>query len=185
MIRPGLLVGVVVAAMACTPFGGSQLEAHWRTPTDTADVRMPVTATWCVGPSRLDLRATAGDTGLGISIFPPDSSTLAGTYVVLEPSSQVEVRPAARVALRWMSKVLMQGWWGDSGSVTLEMGRMGGLSGAGSVRLLSGLGPDSLTTLSFHFRGVRVQNDTGCDAPAEPSAPPPDSAGPRPVPGVH
>jgi hypothetical protein len=170
---------------ACNPLDGSgTLTARWTTPTDTTSVAMPVTGRWCVGPGRLDLRASLGDTGLGLAIYPTDSVEFAGSYPVLEPGGQLQVRPSAAVALRWMGKVLVQGWWGDSGTVTLSGGRLRGLSGQGEASLVSGLGPDSVTALEFNFRGVRVANDTLCDAPIMPVAIPLDSAGTLPAPGV-
>lgn len=185
MKRAALPVMALMFAAACNPLDRSgTLTARWTTPTDTASVTMPVTGTWCVGPGRLDLRAAAGDTGLGLAIYPTDSVALAGTYPILVPDAQLQVRPSAAAALRWMSKVLIQGWWGDSGSVTLEGGTLRGLSGTGQVSLVSGLGPDSVTALEFTFRGVRVRNDTLCDAPVMPVAIPVDSAGTLPAPGV-
>jgi hypothetical protein len=175
----------VLLAVACNPFDErGTLTAHWATPVDSASVTMPVTARWCVGPSRLDLRATAGDTGLGIALYPVDSAMLAGAYPVTAPGGQLQVRPGAAVALRWRGKVVMDGWWGDSGTVTLEAGAVRGLAGSGDVRLVSGLGPDSVTTLTFEFRGVRVQNDASCDAQVLPVAVPVDSVTGLPRPGL-
>ena len=176
----------LVVAAACNPMGGSgTLTARWMTPVDTASLTMPVTGTWCVGPGRLDLRAAVGDTGLGLAVFPLDSIALTGTYPVLQPGGQIQVRPGAAVALRWMSKVVVQGWWGDSGSVTLAGESIRGLSGNGTVWLVSGLGPDSVTALEFSFRGVRVRSDTLCDAPVLPVAIPLDTTGTLTDPGVN
>ncbi len=151
------------------------MTAHWTTHVDTATITMPATARWCVGPGRLDIRAAVGDTGLGLAIFASDSSALEGTYTVLAPEGRVQIRPSAAVALRWVGKVVVQGWWGDSGAVTLTGGKVRGLSGHGEMWLVSGLGPDSVTTLELTFRGVRVRNDTLCDAPVVPIAIPVDS----------
>jgi hypothetical protein len=137
-----------------------------------------------VGPARLDIRAVAGDTGFGLVIFPSDSSAMQGEYTVLSPERRMQVRPSAAVALRWVGKVTVQGWWGDSGSVTLAGGPVRGLSGRGAARLVSGLGLDSVTTLAFEFRGVRVRNDTLCDAAKLPVAIPIDSMETPPAPGV-
>ncbi len=171
----------------CNPLGGSgTLTARWTSPGDTTAVlvTMPVTGRWCVGPSRLDVRAAAGDTALGLTIYPSDSSAMDGTYTVLAPGGQIQVRPSAAVALRWVGKVLVQGWWGDSGSVRLAGGPVRGLSGNGTAWLISRLGPDSVTSLEFEFRGVRVRNDTLCDRSALPVAVPLDSAGSATTSGV-
>jgi len=170
----------------CNPLSRSgTLRAEWvavgDTLGDTTRVTLPVTATWCAGPSRLDIRATVGDTGLGLTIYPSDSAALAGEYPIREPDTRVTVRPGAAVAVRWMGKVLIQGWWGDSGTVTLAGGRVRGLSGEGTAWLISGLGRDSVTALEFEFSGARVRTDTLCDAPPPPPA---DSAGTLPDAGV-
>jgi hypothetical protein len=179
------LLALSLASAACNPLDGSgTLTARWTTPTDTTSLTMPVTGRWCVGPGRLDLRAATGDTGLGLAIYPTDSVAFAGSYPVLEPGGQLQVRPSAAVALRWMGKVLVQGWWGDSGSVTLSGGKLRGLSGQGEAWLVSALGPDSVTALEFSFRGVRAGNDTLCDVPPLPVGIPLDSAGTLPAPGV-
>ena len=182
--RPLLTLGALLAG-GCNLFSPTgTLSAHWATHADTASVVLPVTATWCVGADRLDIRAMAGDTGLGVTIYPADSGTLAGSYDILEPGGQVTIRPSAATAVRWMGKVLVLGWWGDSGAVTLEGGRARGFSGEGRSRLVSGLGRDSLGMLEFTFRGVRVRNDTLCDAPALPVATPLVPADTNPSAGV-
>jgi len=182
-----LAAAASVLAVACNPLSGTgTLQAKWTTPAgDSAAVIMPVTGRWCVGPGRLDIRAAVGDTGLGLSVFASDSSALDGSYPVNQPDAQLTIRPGSLVALRWMSKITVEGWWGDSGSVMLSGGALRGLSGSGKVWLVSGLGPDSLTTLDFSFRGVRVRNDTLCDVPVLPVAMPVDSAATLPPSGVH
>jgi len=178
VIRSPLGVLALLLAAGCNPLSDSgTLSAHWTVPGDTAvaSLSMPVTGRWCVGPSRLDIRAASGDTGLGIALYPSDSSAMAGTYTVLAPDGQLQVRPSAGVALRWVGKVLVQGMWGDSGTVTLSGGPVRGLSGSGAVSLVSGQEQDSVIALAFEFRGVRVQNDTLCDQPEVEV--PPDSNG--------
>jgi hypothetical protein len=185
--RAGVSALVLCVAAACNPLGGDgRLTARWTASGDTSTAMLtaPVTGRWCVGPSRLDIRAVAGDTGLGIVIYPSDSSVMHGEYTVLAPDRGLQVRPSAGVALRWVGKVMVQGWWGDSGSVTLAGGLVRGLSGRGAARLVSGLGPDSVTTLAFEFSGVRVRNDTLCDAPDRPAPVSTDSTGTPPTPGV-
>lgn len=184
----GVSALVLCVAAGCNPLGGDgRLTARWTASgdTSTATLTAPVTGRWCEGPSRLDLRAVAGDTGLGLVIYPSDSSAMEGEYLVLAPGGRLQVRPSAAVALRWVGKVMVQGWWGDSGLVTLAGGRVRGLSGRGAARLVSGLGPDSVTTLEFEFSGVRVRNDTLCDAPERPAAIPIDTTGTPPAPGVN
>jgi hypothetical protein len=141
---------------------------------------MPATATWCPGPQRLDIRASAGDTGVGLAIYPTDSGSLAGDYSFVEPGGPVHFRPSAAIALRWFGKVQVFGWWGDSGAVAVSGKRGSALSGTATGRLLSGLGPDSNVYLVIRFRGLRVRTDTLCDAPSPEPPRPTDSAAPPP-----
>ena len=189
MRRRLALAVALVAVAACNPAGRrGTLTVHWGSGADSAARTMPATATWCPGPSRYDVRAVVGDTGFGMAVYPVDTNALSGSYPVLAPGGSVQVRPAAAVALRWMGKVEVQGWWADSGSVSFTSGRLGGLSGSGQARLVSNLGPDSVTPVDFSFRGLRVKADTLCDIPQLPVGVPLDSAaaaGIPPAPGVH
>jgi hypothetical protein len=179
-------VAVLLAMAACNPLGRpGLLTAHWTYGADTVAATMPVTAVWCVGAGRLDLRATSGDTGLAAAIYASDSSALPGEYPVMAPRGQLTVRPSAAVAVRWVGKVQVQGWWGDSGSVTLTGGAVRGLSGSGQVRLVSGLGPDSVADLGFAFRGIRFRSDTACDVPSLPVGVPIEPSPDTGQPGVH
>ena len=173
---------VALLLVACGPAGGGTMQARWTTVADTFDVTMPARATWCPAPQRLDIRATAGDTGVGLAIYPVDSTGLAGDYSIVEPGGPVHFRPSAAVAIRWFGKVQVFGWWGDSGAVTLS-GKPGRrLSGQATGRLISSLGPDSTIALSLRFRGLRVETDSLCDAAAPAPAPPSDSGATPPTP---
>jgi hypothetical protein len=186
-VRAAWLAACSLVLAACVPAGGGTLHAHWATASDTADLTMPATATWCPAAGRLDIRASSGDTGVGLAIFPTDSGEGPGDYSIVEPGGPVHFRPSAAVALRWFGKVQVLGWWGDSGAVSVA-GKPGGpLSGQGTGRMLSGLGPDSTVYLTLRFRGLEVRTDTLCDAPPPPLAQPTDSAAaPRapPPPGL-
>ncbi len=187
MIGRWPLAVMLVAVAACNPAGRrGTLTAHWGSGADSASLTMPATAAWCSGPSRYDIRAFVGDTAFGMAVYPVDTMPLSGSYTVVAPGGSVQVRPAAAVALRWMGKVEIQGWWGDSGSVSFTSSALGGLSGSGQVRLMSNLGPDSITPLEFSFRGLRVNTDSLCDVPQLPVGTPVDSAaaGTPPAPGV-
>ena len=177
MKRAGMAALALAVAAGCNPVGGGTVAARWVTAGDTAVITMPATAAWCVRERRLDLRASVGDTGLGLALFPPDSILVPGEYPVMVPGGMVRVRPTARVALRWMSKVIIQGWWGDSGAVRITEASPRALSGSGVGWLVSGLGPDSVTTLDFEIRGVRVRTDTLCDLQPTPVEEAADSAG--------
>lgn len=187
-MRSRLSLAVAMVVAACNPEGRrGTLTAHWGSGTDSASLTMPATATWCPGPSRYDVRAFVGDTAFGMAVYPVDTAGLSGSYAVLAPGGSVQVRPAAALALRWIGKSEIQGWWGDSGSVSFSSGTLGGLSGSGQARLMSGLGPDSVIPVEFRFRGLRVKTDSLCDAPQLPVGTPVDSPaapGAPPAPGV-
>ncbi|HQR18046.1 MAG TPA: hypothetical protein PK948_06730 [Gemmatimonadales bacterium] len=176
------------AAAACSPAGGrGTLTARWGSGADSASLTMPATATWCPLPNRYDIRAFVDDTAFGMAVYPVDTTALSGSYSVLEPGGPVQVRPAAAVALRWMGKVEVQGWWGDSGSVSFANSAGGGLSGSGQAWLVSNLGPDSVMHLEFSFHGLRVKSDSLCDLPQPSAGVPVDSSassGTPPAPGV-
>jgi len=151
------------------------LTAHWEAP-DTADVTMAATARWCVGPGRIDLRATEGDTGLGVAFYPTDSAVVAGSYPVRVPGDAAAQRPSAGVAVRWVGKAEVQGWWGDSGTVELTGDWKTGLSGRASARIAS-VDPDAQPApLTFRFHRVPFVVDTLCDARTLPVAVPLDSS---------
>ena len=181
-------IAALAAMAACNPEGGrATLTARWVVAAESASITMPATVTWCPDPGRFDLRAFEGDTALGVAVYPEGTTSVAGSYPVLAPGGPVQIRPAAAVALRWMDKAAIQGWWGDSGAVSFTSGPLGGISGSGQLRLVSNLGPDSVTPLEFTFRGLRVKTDTLCDAPRLPVGIPLDSAAPAdspPAPGL-
>lgn len=190
--RPALAASFLLLLAACGPIGGGgTLTARWVAAEDTTQdmvvLTMPATARWCPGPARLDIRATAGDTGVGLALYPTDSDAVAGTYPVLEPGAPVQLRPAAGVALRWLGKAQIQGWWGDSGSLELTGGQGRALSGRGRAWLVSGIGPDSVLPVDIAFRRLAVRTDTLCDVPVAPPAPMDSTApaGTPQVPGVH
>ena len=174
-MRAGSAAAALLVLAGCLPAGGGTLHARWTAAADTAELTMPATATWCPGPRRLDIRAAAGDTGVGLAIFPVDSGVLAGDYSFVEPGGPVSFRPSAAVAVRWFGKVQVMGWWGDSGAVSVAGGPGGPLSGRAVGRLASDLGPDSTAAITLRFRGLRVRTDTLCDAPVPAPVQPADS----------
>lgn len=189
MSRQLTFAAALVLVAACRAAGGrGTLTARWIAAADTAALTVPATAIWCTGPARLDIFAVAGDTALGLAIYPSDSNAVAGSYPVVAPGARVQVRPAAGVALRWVGKVFVLGWWGDSGAVTVTGGPGRALSGRGQAWLISNLGPDSVTSLEFSFQSLHVRTDSLCDAPAVQDSVPatsPVEAGTPPEPGVN
>jgi hypothetical protein len=151
-----------VAVMAATACGdesseaprGARLSARW-TGADTAAFSGPAVAEWCAPLRILEIRAAAGDTGLGIAFYPPDTLH-AGAYPVRRRDlADTALSPSAAVALRWFSQTTVMGYQGDSGLVTLERQADGTLAGrfnVGARPFVTG----SRLHLTGDFEGVRV-----------------------------
>ena len=163
VVRSGIAAVALggVAVMAATACGdsseaapGARLSARW-TGADTAAFSGPAVAEWCAPLRILEIRAAAGDTGLGIVLYPPDSLE-AGAYPVRRPDMADTARPpSAAVALRWFSQTTVLGYQGDTGRVTLERERDGSLAGrfnVGARPFVTG----SRLHLTGQFEGVPV-----------------------------
>lgn len=185
-MRLGITLATVLVVEACsgTPRAGT-LTARWGV-KDTAEVSLPATARWCVGAQRIDLRARVGDTAFGVALYPTDSAVIAASYPVWARGASVAYRPGAGVAVRWLSKASMEGWWGDSGAVEVTAG-WPRIAGHGEARLVSFHGADSTLPMEFSFRGVPLVVDTLCDQRTLPVATPAaaDSSGPPAADGVN
>lgn len=153
------IAAAVLLGAACSREGA--LTARWGT-TDSAAVALSATARWCSDAGRIDLRARSGDTAFGVALYPTDSVAVAVSYPVWVPGQPVAYRPGAGVAVRWLGKASIEGWWGDSGAVEVT-GDWRRLEGHGVVRLVSGNGPDSTLPLEFSFRDVSLVADSLCD----------------------
>ena len=71
----------------------------------------------------------AGDTGVGIVLYPADTVE-AGKYSVHRPDVADTARhPSAAVGLRWFSQTSVLGFQSDSGELTLEPRPDGSLAG--------------------------------------------------------
>jgi hypothetical protein len=98
---------------------GPRVSVRW-TGADTAAFSARAVAEWCAPLHLLEIRAVAGDTGVGIALYPPDTVD-AGMYPIRRPDAADTARErSAAVALRWFSKTTVMGFQGDSGSLVLE-----------------------------------------------------------------
>jgi hypothetical protein len=114
---------LVFGAAGCTGTAeaprGPRVSVRW-TGADTASFSARAVAEWCAPRHLLEIRAVAGDTGVGIALYPPDTVE-AGRYPIRRPDvADTIVPPSAAVALRWFSQTMVMGFQGDSGSVILE-----------------------------------------------------------------
>jgi hypothetical protein len=125
--------------------------AEW-TGSDTGRIVAPVRAEWCDSLRLLEIRATQGDSGLAVAVYPagavgPDS------YPVARPD-QAHPAPSAAVALRWFAETAIRGFQGDSGAVVLERAddRVSGTLEAGLRSITDG----ARLTLLGTFRDVPI-----------------------------
>lgn len=145
---------------------GARLEARW-TGADTSAFGAPATAEWCDSLELLEIRAIAGDTGIGIALYPREGIA-SGVYPVRPPEAADSVPPSAAVGLRWFSETSVQGYQADSGQVALTRGADGALSGrfTATAHAIAGRGQ---LTLTGSFDDLRQRPATrGCSR-----APPP------------
>jgi hypothetical protein len=163
--RSGPALLLALCASACRPDASAppraRLTARW-TGADTAKFSAHAVAEWCASLHLLEIRAVAGDTGVGIALYPPDTLE-AGAYPVRRPDVADTTRPpSAAVALRWFSKTMVKGFQGDSGGVTLERRSDGSLAGrftAGARPFVSG----ARVHVTGSFEGLRVATaPSGC-----------------------
>ncbi len=168
------LLGAVGLAAGCrgrqgeTP-SGARLEARW-TGADTSAFRAPATAEWCDSLDLLEIRAIAGDTGIGIALYPREGIA-SGVYPVRSPEAADSVPPSGAVGLRWFSETSVQGYQGDSGQIALTRGADGALSGRFTATAHAIAGNGKLT-LTGSFDDLRERPATrGCS-----TAPPPPPA---------
>jgi hypothetical protein len=160
LARPARLLRACLAAVAfaCHPESGGPAEGHlavrWTGP-DTAAFSSSAVAEWCASLHLLEIRAVAGDTGMGIVLYPADTIT-PGVFPVRRPDVADTTRPpSAAVALRWFSKTMIMGYQGDTGRVTVERtpdGTIAGRFAIGARPLVTGARLSATGT----FDGLRL-----------------------------
>ena len=136
------------------------IEARW-TGADTGKMAAPMTAEWCDRRRALEIRGVAGDTGLGLVLYPVDTID-ADSFRIVMPEGADPVPPAATMALRVFSTNTIQGYQGDSGIVALDRGKNEELSGVIEARARSVVNGQVLS-LSGEFRDLTiVPQKRGC-----------------------
>lgn len=153
-----LVIAGVIALLACAPrepadSGAGSLEVVW-TGSDTGKLAAPAVAEWCDSLEILELRATHGDTGIALVLYPADSLN-PGKYPVIAPERADSSRPSAAVALRWFAETSIRGFRGDSGTVVLEATGPGTSAGRFSAYLRSTT-EGSRLTVTGSFKGLSV-----------------------------
>jgi hypothetical protein len=174
---PRTLAGRLALAGVLAACGGrerpvaevAQLEVEW-TGADTGRLAGAATAEWC-GPLRvLEIRAVAGDSGVGIALYPRDT-VRPDSYAVVPPERADSIPPSAAVALRYFAETAVKGYQSDSGRVLVSATAGGRLSGRFTTSLKSASDGSRLRAGGV-FRDVQVVPATrGClPRPARPPA---------------
>jgi hypothetical protein len=156
----GLCCAAACSAPPDRPNETGWIEARW-TGSDTGQMAGPMTAEWCAERSALEIRGVAGDTGVGLVLYPVDTVD-ADTYRVVLPEEADSVPPSAAIALRVFSTNTIQGYQGDSGIVALERGKDGKLSGAMTARARSVVNGQVLTLTGNVRNLTMVPQKRGC-----------------------
>ena len=122
-------------ALGCHDSSGAEtgrLSVRWTGP-DTVALSATAVAQWCSSLHLLEIRATAGDTGIALVLYPSDTID-AGVYPVRRPDVADTTRPpSAAVAVRWFSQTTVMGYQGDTGRVIVERTADGSLAGRFAV----------------------------------------------------
>ena len=156
-------------ALACR--GGEseapgRIEVAW-TGADTGRLEAPAVARWCSNDTLLEIVAEVGDSGVAVTLFPPDT-VKSGVYPVGKPTSS-RSRPSARLGLRWFGETLIEGYHSLSGVVTVDSG--GAIDGTIDATLLSVTDGGQLN-LAGTFRDLRVVAGSAALCGQEPAVQP-------------
>jgi len=182
------LLWLIGVAAGCTGDNGraangpERLEVRW-TGADTSAFSAPATAERCDTLELLQIRAIAGDTGIGLAVY-RRGGVETGSYQIRKPEVAETMPPSAAVGLRWFSRTAVQGFQADSGELELTQASGGDLSGRFTARAHAITGNARLK-LTGSFDGVRVRPATrGCvprarrdSTPGRESTPGPDTTG--------
>lgn len=159
LVVPGLLL----ACRSGDAAGPGRIDVTW-TGADTGALQLPASARWCANDSLVQITGASGDSGVAVAVLPIDTAVTPGVFPVGLPL-QVRSRPGARLAIRWPSEPLTEGYYGLSGSVTIDSGS--DLSGRLEATLKS-VNDGREISMSGTFRELRVLPGTAesCGVPS-------------------
>jgi hypothetical protein len=132
--------------------------AEAMTAADSGSAELPVRATWCQEAKLLEIIAAAGDTGIGLALYPAGDTVSEGEYAVQRDSAAVPARPRAAAAARWFSETAVRAYRADSGTVSLRRSG-GGWAGTFTLQMQPHLGAGPVE-FSGHFDAHRVEADS-------------------------
>lgn len=170
-MRTALLAAALAAALAAcgrasAPEGG-RVTATWRsddtTRTDVEGWTSAASARWCERDGRLALLAVSGDTGIGVAVR--TTALAPGRFAVADSAGGL---PAAKLALRLLGDVSVEGFAARDGEVTLtEAGRTVSGRFGGTLRLAGATEEGAALRLDGAFERVPVvAGDSACGGPA-------------------
>lgn len=163
-----LPLAALVFALACRggeTTGPGRIEVTW-TGADTGQLSVPGTARWCGNDSLVEITGFSGDSGVALAVFPSDTAVRPGVFPITLPLAS-RSRPTARVAIRWPGETLTEGYYGLSGTVTVDSGTS--LTGSLEATLKSVNDGNSIS-MSGSFREIPIQPGSAesCAAPVSP-----------------
>ncbi len=149
---------VLLAALAGACSRGPVIHASW-TGSDTGTAVLRARAAWCGSGGPLVIFGQAGDTGIGLAVYPADS-LVATRYGVFDPTRGV-TRPGAAVAARWTRKLVMSDLRGTAGDVTLS--RVGAAVSGRFTARTTGVVMRGAVSIAGSFSAIPVvQGGTDC-----------------------
>jgi hypothetical protein len=157
------------------------LEVRW-TGADTGRLAGEASAEWCGAGKFLEIRAARHDSGVGVAIFPRDT-IVPGRYRIVPAERADSSRPAATVALRWFEQKTVRGFRANTGTVVLERGPDGALSGRIAAAAQSVARDTVRLTVDGSFRDLRIRPATRGCAPITSPEPTDTASSGKPVPG--
>jgi hypothetical protein len=143
--------------------GPGTIDVAW-TGADTGRLRLAASARWCAEDSLVEITGSSGDSGVALALMPVDTAITPGVFPVGLPL-RVRGRPGARVAIRWRGEPLTQGYYGMSGTVTIDSAA--GLRGRLEATLRS-VHDERQISLSGTFRGLAILSRSAepCGSPS-------------------
>lgn len=174
------LLAVVLAACDASDPGmpGGTLDLQWRDTSGVQRFRAPALARWCGSTRTLELTAIHEDSGVGLAVFPAGGlvaesiavrpvavgDTLAADSLQYEALQRDTLRPQARLAVRWGSRLLMLNYAASGGWIRFTRVTPAALDGRFGGTLASRNHTAALQ-VTGELRGIPlVRADSGCDA---------------------
>ena len=119
---------------------------------------VPALASWCPADSMVQVFAMRGDTGVGFTLFAPDTIRPA-QYPVVSPEVVVDWRPLGAAAVRWIGEADIVGYQAVSGVISVTSVDSG-LTGSLDIGLRVPNGVDTIH-VAGDFTAIPIVPATG------------------------